>query len=80
MTTPFVVLNSDGKKKERRLIPKLVATFVSASSQEQRTDSAQTKNTLLIILPLQLSVILNVCFLIKPNCKICVNDQQKAFT
>jgi hypothetical protein len=34
-----VVLNSGGKKKERRrrLIPKIVATFIYASSEGQRT-------------------------------------------
>jgi hypothetical protein len=44
-TTPSGVLNSDGRKKEERKInlPKIVATFVYASSQGQRTHSAQTK-------------------------------------
>ena len=39
-----VVLNSGGKKKKerRRLIPKIVATFVYASSHGERTHSART--------------------------------------
>jgi hypothetical protein len=43
-----VVLNSGGKNKKtrkqknKRKIPKIVATFVYASSQGQRTHSAQT--------------------------------------
>jgi hypothetical protein len=43
MTTPSVVLNSGGKKK-KWIIPKIVATFVCASSQGQRTHSARTKS------------------------------------
>jgi hypothetical protein len=39
-----VVFNSGGnkKKKKKKKIPKIVATFVYASSQGQRTHSAQT--------------------------------------
>ena len=40
--TPSVVLNSGGKNKKRKNIPKIVATFVYASSQGQRTHSART--------------------------------------
>ena len=36
-----MVLNSGGKKKNN--VPKIVATFVCASSQGQRTHSARTK-------------------------------------
>ena len=44
MTTPSVVLNSGGKnkKKKKNNVPKIVATFVYASSQGQRTHSART--------------------------------------
>jgi hypothetical protein len=41
-----VVLNRGGKKtttRRKRKIPKIVATFVYASSQGQRTHSARTK-------------------------------------
>ena len=41
-TTPYVVLNSGGKNNKRKKIPKIVATFVYASSQGQRTHSART--------------------------------------
>ena len=41
---PFWVFNNGGKKKNnKKKIPKIVATFVYASSQGQRTHSAQTK-------------------------------------
>ena len=45
MTTPYVVLNSGGntKKTKKKNEPKIVATFVYASSQGQRTHSARTK-------------------------------------
>jgi hypothetical protein len=47
-----VVLNSGGKKtrkqqQEKKKIAKIVATFVYASSQGQRTHSAQTKMQIL---------------------------------
>jgi hypothetical protein len=42
MTTPSVVLNSGGERRKGK-IPKIVATFVYASSQGQRTHSARTK-------------------------------------
>jgi hypothetical protein len=47
MTTPSVVLNCGGNKKktrkEKKKIPKIVATLVYASSQGQRTHSARNK-------------------------------------
>jgi hypothetical protein len=43
---PSVVLNSGGNntKKKKNNIPKIVATFVYASSQGQRTHSARTNS------------------------------------
>jgi hypothetical protein len=41
MTTPSMVLNTGGKKRKGK-IPKIVATFVCASVQGQRTHSART--------------------------------------
>jgi hypothetical protein len=43
-----VVLNSGGNnnKKRKKKIPKIVATFVYASSQGQRTHSARTNNAI----------------------------------
>jgi hypothetical protein len=41
MTTPSLVLNSGGEKKKINIC-KIVATFVYASSQGQRTHSART--------------------------------------
>jgi hypothetical protein len=43
-TTASVVLNSGGKNNNKSgIIPKIVASFVSASSQGQRTHSTRTK-------------------------------------
>jgi hypothetical protein len=39
---PFWVFNNGGKKKENKILPKIVATFVYASSQGQRTHSTRT--------------------------------------
>ena len=44
MTTPAAVLNNGGEKKKWNNIPKIVATFIYASSQGQRTHSARTNN------------------------------------
>ena len=49
-----VVLNSGGNKnknnnKKKKKIPKIVATFVYASSQGQRTHSARTKTFLVFV-------------------------------
>jgi hypothetical protein len=55
-----VVLNSGGKRKKREkrgIICKIVATFVYASSQGQRTHSAWTKKLLMLLLPMMISVI-----------------------
>jgi hypothetical protein len=43
---PSVVLNNGGppKKNKNNKLPKIVATFVYASSQGQRTHTARTKN------------------------------------
>jgi hypothetical protein len=64
-----VVLNSGGKKNKnpknkKRKIPKIVATFVYASSQGQRTLSARTKmlysslgNRLVLLAMKQVSIV-----------------------
>jgi hypothetical protein len=46
---PFWAFNNVGKKKKKekeKNLPKIMATFVDASSQGQRTHSARTKNQL----------------------------------
>ena len=48
MTTPSVVLNSSGKNNNKKNnISKIVATFVYASRQWQRTHSARTNINIL---------------------------------